>query len=275
MQTCILLSKPRSGATVFRHALKSNPVVYDMGEIFNESKRRSFFQFTAKKIVKDLTWSLPSKSMQLFELYVDYCGTIAQREKPACEVVILDVKYDHLHFIHRPWQRFGAQPALYDLIRTNRWPVINLRRLSVLAAAISNKLAVRDGIYHLKTGTDRSDREPIELDPEATLKSCTAMLSESAGIARALEGYDNYLELTYETLFEVEGGQLSSAVLAKVAGFLGVPNKFDPSPALEKVVKGDPLQYVKNRNEIVAKVVPHLPTGASSPKVPVVNSQSG
>ena len=63
-------------------------------------------------------------------------------------------------------------------------------------------------------------------------------------------GYERYLEVTYEEMFEGADRIFSSELLARLSTFLGVENRFDPIPRLAKLLVDDPYAYVENVEEI-------------------------
>lgn len=251
MDVCIFLSKPRSGATVLRKMLGAHEQIFDLGEVFNDENEESFFHFGARRIAEHPSWNFPRRSKALFADYVEHCCARASAWKPSSKVVVLDVKYDHLHVVRDGWQSLNATPPLLDEIAARGWKCLHLLREDTLACVISNLVAAATGTYHLSAPPAAAPEVALSVDVRHVAELVQALDNEKAVLTGLLGGRRDALTVIYERMFVDDGG-FSESLRDKLRSFLGVPDGFDSAPKLAKVLDGDYLRYVANRDELVA-----------------------
>ncbi|HLY04349.1 MAG TPA: sulfotransferase [Rhizomicrobium sp.] len=247
---CFLIARPRSGTTVFSKMLGTHPRVACVGEIFNESNERSYFQFLKRQVATDADSLLPGNSHKTFMKYVETCRRSAEAKKANCKVVVLDVKYDQSHLLCEPWWKIGQLPRLFFLMREQRWRVIDIHRNDVVGLCISNQVAMQTKIYHsnaLPEGEKQSAR--IRINPNQVLREIRATQQVYQMIETHFAARREYKKLNYENMFDSDGN-FSEQTVGEVSEFLGVQNHFDRAPRLQKLLSDDVLDHVENASEL-------------------------
>jgi LPS sulfotransferase NodH len=255
MQICLFLSKPRSGATVLRQALGAHPEIFDFGEVFNEVHTQSFFHFNAGMFASDPQWAYPSRSRALFRAYVEACKAKAALWKPSARIVVFDVKYDHFCVVQNAWHGLRQRPALLDEALANDWSIIHLVRNDALACVMSNLYAQSSGVYHVERNGAPPEAKAVPKPIRVNVRNVCHLFRElrwEIGMVDCwLGSLGNVCRLEYEVLFDPDG-DFSAAVTQRLASFLRVESPIDTSPRLSKVISGDPLSLVENRDDLAA-----------------------
>jgi hypothetical protein len=252
MQICFIIGKPRSGTTVFKEMLANHPNIVNFGEIFNENNGQSFFEFLKARVSEDADWLLPSRRGDAFLAYLDHCTKKAADSNNQATTLVVDVKYDQSHLVYEAWRDMNAIPSLFALIKSSGWSVIDIRRNGIADMIISNLMAIRTGVYQ------RALAEPPnqELKFKADLLHFERMVISTRESYRRIEryfaGYERYLKLIYEDMFDSGSGDFSQGILKKASTFLGVDDLFDPQPRLQKLLRPDSLSYVENAEDVRA-----------------------
>ncbi|HEY1613335.1 MAG TPA: sulfotransferase [Rhizomicrobium sp.] len=256
---CFLIARPRSGATVFNRMLRTHPKVFGLGEIFNESNPLSYFQFMRRVVSADPDSMLPSRSVQNFIRYVQWCGERAREKSAHCEVMILNVKYDQAHLVYDSWWKLGSLPRLFYLITEKKWNVIDIHRRDPVRLCISNQVAIQTKVYHsnaLQPGQTISAK--VHIDPDILVKDIAATNSVYNQISGHFAGKKEYLGIYYEDMFADDTGKkFSQSLISSVSKFLGLPNRFDEKPSLEKLLREDAFSYLENEQEIRTALEQH------------------
>ncbi len=248
---CFLVGRPRSGTTVFRNMLETHPAIVSMGEVFNESNGRSYFHFLQRRVADDPGALFPSRSVDNFKDYVAHCRQRALEKHPTNRFVVLDVKYDQSHLISESWWGITFLPRIFSLIRQQRWRVIDIHRHDMLGMFVSNQVAIETRVYH-STDLPKGETRPakVRIDPAALKRHLTTTAKAYRRVADNFRGYDRYLQVAYEEMFEADSGRFQGALRDRVAGFFGVDNAFNPTPKLSRLLTEDSLSYVENADEI-------------------------
>jgi hypothetical protein len=229
----VLLGGVRSGTTVFRQFLATNPKLTNCGEIFNSSHRGGFYSFLSNLCLTNTQAIIPENQVKIFKSYLLDCCSRCGENMP-----IIDIKYEHLRLLHRPWEPPFAFPLLLDFIKEKKLFVINLRRNPV-DAVISNLLSIHRGVYHISTvQTALASDATLSIDPKAFSQQIRQRIKATRFISKFFFSYKKYLQLDYEDLFDKSSGQavFSSQVSDKISGSIGIENDFDHRPRLKKVI---------------------------------------
>lgn len=251
-QFCFLIARPRSGTTVFRKMLQTHPRIFSVGEIFNESNPNSYFRYLQTLVPAEADAFFPSKSLENFLRYLEWTRQLSAERRPKAKLVVLDVKYDQSHLLSEPWWGFSSLPRIFPLIREHRWRVIDVRRKDIRAMIISNAVAIETKVYH-STALEQDQRQhmKVHIDKAQLLRQIETTEGSYRRISRHFDGYERYMAVNYEEMFDQEGGgAFSPAMLNGLSAFLNVENRFDAQPKLSKVLVGDMFEYVENAAEI-------------------------
>ena len=249
-QFCFLIARPRSGTTVFQKMLQTHPRIFNVGEIFNEANPNSYFRYLQTLVPSEPDAFFPGKSLENFLRYLEWCRHLSVERRPKTKLVILDVKYDQSHLLSEPWWGFSSLPRIFSLIREHRWRVIDVRRRDIGAMIISNAVAIETKVYH-STALDpkQQQRAKVHIDKAQLLRQIETTEGSYRRISRHFEGYERYMAVNYEEMFERDGA-FSPSMLDELSKFLNMENRFDAQPKLSKVLKGDMFEYVENAAEI-------------------------
>lgn len=247
---CFLIARPRSGTTVFSKMLGTHPRVACMGEIFNQSNERSYFQFLKRLVATDPDSLLPSNSTKAFLDYVETCRRSAAAKKNNCKVVMFDVKYDQAHLLCEPWWKIGQLPRLFFLLREHKWKVIDIHRNDVVGLCISNQVAMKTKIYHSSALPEGEKQDAkIRINPNQILREIRATREVYETIEQHFAHRREYKKLSYERMFDPDGS-FSAQMVDEICEFLGVHNYFDRAPKLQKLLSDDIMHHVENAAEL-------------------------
>src|ERR1700683_208938 len=119
----VVVGGVRSGTTVFRQFLATHARLADCGEIFNSGSPGGFYPFLADLCCADKNAILPENLDRAFEQYLEALCARVGGKRP-----IIDIKYEHLPLLHRPWDMPFGMPPLLEFLRKHRLSVIHLRR---------------------------------------------------------------------------------------------------------------------------------------------------
>jgi len=246
---CFVIGRPRSGTTVFKSMLQTHTQVWSFGEVLNENNPRSYFHFLKRLQAQGRDSISPSKSISNFIEYLGWCRKTAIERQPTNRIVVLDFKYDQAHLLCEPWWSLSSLPRIFSLIRELGCKVIDVHRTDLVRLVISNKVAIETKIYHsnkLEPGTGQQAK--IHIDPDRLLREIDATAKAYDKVARHFRNYPDYLQICYEDMFEE--GAFSSALVGRVASFLGVPDEFERKPQLNKLLGEDVFSYIDNADEV-------------------------
>jgi hypothetical protein len=258
-EICFVIARPRSGTTVFKELLASHPLCFTLGEAFNEGNPHALSRYLVSRAAHEPEVVLPRRSVPCFLDWLGESCAVAAREKPGARIVVVDLKSDQAHLIHEEWWHVAAPPRLFSLIKEHGWKVIDLRRRDLLALVVSSMVATATRTYHsfdLAEGTRQTAR--IRVEPRELLSLIRATEAGYRLLSGQFKAYSGHLGLIYEDLFD-PSGRFSGATLARLAAFLGVENRFDPAPRLEKLLTGDIFSYVENADEVKAFLAANPP----------------
>lgn len=245
-QICLLLAAERSGTHLLRSILSTAPNVAAPGEICNAAQqpsgagKLSFFKFRERVCSSDSQFFFPSLTIQktLMDRYCDF----VRHSNQGNAIVVLDVKYSHVHNFNSFWWDFVEAPYLLQYARKNRFKIIHLIRRKVYRTAVS-------GLYAQASGVWRA-RSPEELKHVQITASRRKLDKRAKQIVHQIELFERWLhrcegiEITYEDLTED-----TDPLLGRLREFLALESKFENSPGFLKTTP--PLEEViLNLNEI-------------------------
>jgi LPS sulfotransferase NodH len=234
----------RSGTTVFRRMLASHPRVRDRGEIFNSNNQQGFFKYFREQIAQNPDFAFPEHHGKLF---LSYLASMVPKDNDG--IALLDIKYEHLNLVHDAWQLPFTNPPMLRLIKRSGFKVVHLRRQHFFSV-VSNLIAVQTGRYHKPAdgSAELPEKRAVALERAGVL---TAMKKRKRAAEIVDSSFDEQqrLSIDYEGVFD-EAGDFQPAVCERVAGFLGIDNRFERQPALKKVIDEPLSAVITNYEEI-------------------------
>jgi hypothetical protein len=219
---------------MLRSLLNQVPGVKAPGEICNastahvRSQSTSFFRFREHACVENRDFFYPTRDLQA-TLLDQFIGSIRQT-MPDSTLVVLDIKYTHVHNFNASWWDMSLRPFLLDYAGMRRMGIIHLVREKVYQTAISQ-------IYTRKTGVWRASR------PEDTRKlriaiDRTELEDRVRRLVHNVRAFDRWLAGTKHVRLAYE--DLASDPRRSLHGlqdFLGLKNEI---PKMSRYVKTTP-----------------------------------
>lgn len=219
----------RSGSTVFADFLASHPDVTSFGEVLSEDAYHSYFRWLSRGTLR--IWPLYPTLLQR-EFY-RFAERLVRRARG--QHGLFDLKLESLHLIEGNWRIPGSPFALYDHLRRAGAPVILLTRRDLVARFVSGEVAQRRGAFHSYQGRADADVEPFAIDLDRLREQVARIEDCHATLRTSFEGYPRFVELAYEDLFAPEGGRFADGLSARMAQLIGVEDRFDPTPRLQRM----------------------------------------
>lgn len=246
---CFVIGRPRSGTTVFKAMLQTHPEIWSFGEVLNEQNPRSYFHFLKRLHAKEEDSFSPTKAIDNFVKYLSWCRQAATKRQPTNRIVVLDVKYDQAHLLCEPWWSLNSLPRIFSLMREIGSKVIDIHRSDLVRMVISNRVAIETKIYHsTKLEPGEGQAAKVHIDPDRLTREVAATARAYEKVGRHFRGYSNYLQISYEDMFEQE--EFSATLTGRIASFLNVQDSFDRKPQLNRLLVDDVFSYVENAEEV-------------------------
>jgi LPS sulfotransferase NodH len=238
----LLLAQPRTGTTLFRSLVNQHPAAYFYGEVlFPDFFAWGFFSYLSGRLRDDRRMALPTHWHDQLKPYLTQLAGLMHDAGKA--VVGFDLKIPQLGFV----------PDFHRAIVGGDFPIIHLRRRSVLGAIVSYEtMSRRVGAGRPAHGSRPERTEPIHLDP-AWLALRVAEFETQDGWINLTYRAGRYLELHYEDLSPAGWGK----VCERLSAFLGLDFTVPFRTVLEKQNDADLSRLIANFDEISA-VFPHL-----------------
>lgn len=251
----VVCAAQRSGTNVVEETLAQGPTFEKYGEIFlapkdlrrRKGKSLNYFYYRATQARRKAALTIPTQQNQR-ALLVSYLNTLCANT--AKDAIIVDVKYTSWHHLNDVWHLTGGRPFLVDLIQELQLPVLHLIRRNSFQRACSEMVARHTNRYHVRrTGKGHADVS-LAIDAD-TLERRIRLVDEQIPLFRQFfSGYDRYLELYYEQLFD--GDRLHAEVGEKVTSLCGFPIEFDPTLTQRKAIP-NLRDFIANLDELQAR----------------------
>lgn len=231
-----LLCYGRSGSTVFADFLGTHPDVITFGEVLGEESYYSYFQWLSRGVL----WIWPLRPTLMAREFYRFCARLVRRHKG--KHCLFDLKIESLHMIEGNWRMPGPDFDLFHQLRCAEVPVVLLTRRDLVARYVSGQVAERRGAYHSYQSASGADIAPFAIDLEAVKTQVSQIEATHAVIRKVFEGHDRFVELAYEDMFVPDDAgettRFADGLSEKMAICLGVDDKFDTTPRLQKVSGG-------------------------------------
>lgn len=239
-----MLSFGRSGTTVFGDFLASHPDIVKMGEVLNEQTFRSFY--------RSRRWflgsGLPSRVALNFYLFLGD----RVRANPGARL-LFDMKFECLHLADGNYRDPGYDFSFFDAVLQSGCPVILVERRDHVARYLSLETAVQQQRFH-SYQTGRADRG-VTIDLERMARIVATTQAQIAWVQERFAAYPKFLHLAYEDMFLRDGqgaSHFDPALATRLAELLGVENRFDAAPRLERLSGNPGADPIINRAEVEA-----------------------
>lgn len=239
-----MLSFGRSGTTVFGDFLASHPEILKMGEVLNEQTFRSFF--------RSRRWflgsGLPSRVAHNFYLFL----RDKVRRHPRARL-LFDMKFEMLHLADGNYRDPGYDFGFFDAVLQSGCPVILIERRDHVARYLSLETAVQQGRFH-SYQSGRAERG-VTIDVTRMARVVAATETQVARVLERFAAHPKFMHVAYEDMFLRDGdgaSRFDPALAQRVATLLGVDNRFDAAPRLERLSGSAASDPILNRAEVEA-----------------------
>jgi hypothetical protein len=252
-----VIGRQRSGTTVFRYYLSSNPRFVDVGEILHNrflkgqvrDTEERFYRYLYELVLTNPEVIHPAHHARLL---ADFLQDVELRH--AGQYVVIDVKYNLLFMITQNRIYHKDRPALFEILLRRKDLTIHIIRRNKLRLLVSERMANATGQWSVnaKAGTAPL-KAKIELDPDTVVRFIKQELEVEAVVTALLEKLQRVRTLYYEDLFNAQG-LFKETIEEKIGSFLGESFTFSREP---KIVKQNPeplSDAIANHGEILAEL---------------------
>jgi hypothetical protein len=234
----ILLARQRSGTNALRSVFETHPDVFCLNEVFSLANKDSedpflrqtnFFNFLTKRVNWDVRAFFPDHHEELFLDFLEYLRCFSPKR-----YIVIDVKYNSVHILLKPFLESMSWPYLFELIMKHHLRVLNLRRRHYLRYILSVQKAFDSRRYSL-TPDDSNYSDPVIcLDPTYVLLEIEKCYHEDQFIEKRFASYDARLLADYAELFPDTSGRVSDTFLQRFSEWLGIPRSFENRAGFKK-----------------------------------------
>ena len=249
-QFAAIVGTQRSGTTVLRSVIGTNPGVKTYGEVFipkDFDQKGGYYKYLYERVSTHPQLCVPTTRNidGLFGGYLNYLRRIS--EDP--DIILFDCKYEFMRGALVPGAlRSDNELPMLRLMQNHDFKIIHLVRENVLAMRVSALLSTRTRVWATDNPEAIKDRTVV-VPTGNLLNLLHESRREQRHWQRALQG--RALCLSYEKLFE--DGEVVPGVLQAVASHLGVENDFVARPKYRKI--GLPLKEAIRNFDEVARVL--------------------
>jgi hypothetical protein len=257
LMAIFVIGRQRSGTTVFRHFLSSNPRFVDVGEIlhnrFLQGQARSteerFYRYVHELAQTNPEVIHPGHHRRLL---TDFLREVELRHSG--RNVVIDVKYNLLFMVNDTRPEFLGQPALCEIISIRKDIIFHIIRRNKLRLLISEKMANATGQWSLEALPGaKSIKTKVEINPQNVIHMIKRELDAENVVSKMLQKLNTSETLYYEELFD-ETGMFESSVAEKVEAVLGEHFVFCREP---RIIKQNPetlSELLVNDGAILSKL---------------------
>ena len=231
MVKVVIIGAPRTGTTLLQGFCNEHPDIKPVaGEIFSHDlflwqtpvsqDLRDIVRETCR--IEKFTWdNMAKERLRLLDLM-----SAVLRKYNGFKVI-----YDQLLRTSRVWRA----------LRTKNFKIVHMRRKNLLDRAVSQILAAKSGVWHVRANRKPPKERPVLVNPHALDKILGSLASDDAWFAKyfSTDSCPNVLDVNYEEVFEWK------TLRAKVEDFLGVKRSEIPPPYRKRTTE-PPSKTIKN-----------------------------
>ena len=241
-QTVVLLAHQRSGTTVLRRMLDTDPNIRQLGEVFS-SRHALGVHKTLLKCAEDPGFSFRYTDMNhVFDTLLAFL-----HEKYTDDVLVIDAKYNSMGPFNGYGWHINREPQFIAYCKLNKIPIIHLIRKDVFGVLASERLAVRSKIWHLEKGQERDHNSTFHVALKPFKRDYHRILVEATRFYDAVCRYEKSATLFFEdTLID---NQFQPGSLAQIERILDRPLNVERTARLSKV-SPPPQEFIANFEEL-------------------------
>jgi hypothetical protein len=206
----------------------------------NRTAKTSYFRYRQQVCLEDPELFFPIEPVQrkFLDGFIDYLRS----SHAGKTIIVLDVKYAHVHNFNFFWWDPLERPYLIQYAKKKRLKVLHLIRRKVYRTAISGFYASQSGVWRAKT-EEETRQIRITVDPDKLQKKAVALARSIARFEAWLSGCP-HLQIDYEDLLEDRDRTLQS-----LQSYLGLKDEIADEPGFVKTTP--PLEdTIQNFDEI-------------------------
>lgn len=241
-QSLVLLAHQRSGTTVLRRMLDTDPNIRQLGEVFS-SRHALGVHKTLLKCAEE-----PGFSFRLADMnHVFDTMLLSLHEKYGEDVLVIDAKYNSMGPFNGYGWHINREPQFIDYCKTNDIPIIHLIRKDMFGVLASERLAVRSKVWHLEKGQERAMDAKFFVGLKPFKRDYHRLLIEATRFHDAVSRYEKSATIFFEdTLVD---NMFQPGPLTEIERILGRPLRVERSARLSKV-SPPPQDFISNYEEL-------------------------
>ena len=250
-QLIALISRQRSGTNALRAVLSSHPDIFCYEEVLNPESHYlehewSYFRFIQENYsVKDLH---PENHLNVFNDFVHFLHE--RHDKP---MTLVDLKYNTCAHVGANFISLTRLP-LFAWLRFKKIPVIHLKRSNYLRVALSQEMANQRGVWHDRTGQERTDSTAVYMEmfeERYWLRQMELWKLEDEVVASTFDGYTKIFPLEYEDMYPQINQPINPAMLVGISELLEIENRFETETWCAKSTQRPMWEAISNWQEVV------------------------
>jgi LPS sulfotransferase NodH len=255
MQPVFVIGAQRSGTTVLREVLNTNPAVALLGELFDTGSHQRDFAWFASEHKLPRAADYAEAERQLWGFLRHVRGLV-----PATAARFgFDVKYSQLRTLAPLYEPLSAVPAMVQFIHASRALVVHVVRDNILQAALSEMVARSRAVWHHRG--QQSIEQPVEIDCRVLGVIMRQKQADREIFTAQMRAYPRLATCEYgEIVRGLDACDAAGRLVGPdnpffaIADFLGVERRFDRGQLMRKVIQRPYREIVANYREMVASV---------------------
>lgn len=261
-----LIACQRSGTHLLREIINSNPGIALFSEPFTPDPNPVYWSTYIRTLsAHEYPPLLPEDAMDLLDRYMlrvqqdlDVENMWSGGGKPQLRTLGLDVKYNQIKCVNPVSSNLRTQPLLLDYFRSRDFRIIHMVRKNLVHAALSLIIAKLRNVWGNEDGAVIQGR--YEISTESLFSHIWSIKSERDEFVRLAHDLPMqtcvYEDLVKDIRRVDAAGEFpnDTIVLAPLARYLDVPNRFKHAPNRHKVINRPFAEILENYDELVRAI---------------------